>query len=67
LYFFDHVLTLHVGKCILTIAYVFDTSHVQAAYASFLWDTEEENDAGCNDSQCLPQHFHLGAMATTGA
>ncbi|PNY03685.1 TPR domain protein [Trifolium pratense] len=42
-----------------------DDSHVQAAYASFLWDTEE--DEGCNESQCLPQHFHLGAMATTGA
>ncbi|GAU19317.1 hypothetical protein TSUD_336030 [Trifolium subterraneum] len=42
-----------------------DDSHVQAAYASFLWDTEE--DESCNESQCLPQHFHLGAMATTGA
>lgn len=45
-----------------------DDSHVQAAYASFLWDTEEDEDAaGSNDPQCLPQHFHFGAMATTGA
>ncbi|XP_004493826.1 uncharacterized protein [Cicer arietinum] len=43
-----------------------EDSHVQAAYASFLWDTEEEEGAGWNQQQCLPQHFHLGAMATTG-
>jgi tetratricopeptide (TPR) repeat protein len=44
-----------------------DDSHVQAAYASFLWDTEEDEDASSNDPQCLPQHFHFGAMATSGA
>jgi len=58
---------LNTGKRFLTKAYVFDISHVQAAYASFLWNTEEDEEAGSNDPQCLPQHFHFGAMATTGA
>jgi len=43
-----------------------DNSHVHAAYASFLWDAEEEED-GNNEAQCLPPHSHQGAMATAGA
>lgn len=44
----------------------YDNSHVQAAYASFLWDTEEDEDDS-NEPQCLPPHPHQGAMATAGA
>ncbi|KAI4349339.1 hypothetical protein L6164_009939 [Bauhinia variegata] len=42
-----------------------EDSHVQAAYASFLWNTEEDED-NCNESHCLPPHFHHGPMASVG-
>lgn len=45
---------------------VHDISHVHAAYASFLWDTEEGED-DCNEPQFSPPQFHHGAMATAGA
>ncbi|KAI4301031.1 hypothetical protein L6164_034350 [Bauhinia variegata] len=45
-----------------------EDSHVQAAYANFLWDTEEDEDEDSpNESHCLPQRFHHGAMASAGA
>jgi hypothetical protein len=58
------MLKSHSNNC---VCFHDDISHVQAAYASFLWDTEEDEDASSNDPQSLPQHFHFGAMATTGA
>lgn len=40
-------------------------SHVHAAYASFLWETEEDEDG--DDLCVLPSHFQNGAMASATA
>lgn len=54
--------SLHILSTSSDIVYGSCYSHVHAAHASFLWDTEEGED-GCNESQCLPSHLHLGAIA----
>ena len=44
-------------------------SHVHAAYASFLWETEEDEDE-CDvprDFDVMPPQFQQGVMASTSA
>jgi hypothetical protein len=47
---------------------IFVYSHVHAAYASFLWETEDDDDdVDCKvppkDFDAKPPHFHEGAVA----
>ena len=44
---------------------LFFYSHVHAAYASFLWETEEDADdcAATSDIDSMPPQFHEGTLA----